>query len=139
ERTVGGGFLQWQAEYSIFEAVAALRYDTYELDGETADASGDRVSPKVTLAATPITGLQFYGTYAEGYRAPSLSETIVDGLHPATFPTIAGSSDFRILPNPNLRPEVGKTFEVGVNVSYDDVLTAGDRFRAKVNVFRNDV
>lgn len=36
-------------------------------------------------------------------------------------------------------PEVGKNKEVGVNLKYDNILRPGDRFRAKANVFRNDV
>jgi hemoglobin/transferrin/lactoferrin receptor protein len=46
---------------------------------------------------------------------------------------------FCFLANPNLRPEVGKNKEVGVNLKYNDVFTAGDSFRAKFNAFRNDV
>src|SRR5690606_10818406 len=43
------------------------------------------------------------------------------------------------LPNPDLKPEVGKTKELGVNYKRDDMFVAGDRFRMKANVFRNDV
>ncbi len=46
---------------------------------------------------------------------------------------------FCFLPNPNLRAEVGKNKEVGINLKYNDVFTAGDSFRAKFNFFRNDV
>ena len=46
---------------------------------------------------------------------------------------------FCFLPNPNLRPEVGKNKEAGLNLKYDDIFTAGDSFRGKFNVFRNDV
>ena len=37
------------------------------------------------------------------------------------------------------RPEVGKNKEAGLNLKYDDIFTAGDSFRGKFNVFRNDV
>src|SRR5207253_7623851 len=46
---------------------------------------------------------------------------------------------FCFLPNPNLRPEVGKNKEAGLNLKYDNVFTASDSFRGKFNVFRNDV
>ncbi|MDH8324273.1 TonB-dependent receptor, partial [Klebsiella pneumoniae] len=46
---------------------------------------------------------------------------------------------FCFLPNPNLRPEVGKTKEVGVNIKQNGLFSAGDSFRGKFNVFRNDV
>ena len=46
---------------------------------------------------------------------------------------------FCFLPNLNLRPEVGKNKEAGVNLKYNDIFGAGDSFRGKFNVFRNDV
>jgi len=38
-----------------------------------------------------------------------------------------------------LRPEVGKTKEIGINVKKNDLFFAGDSFRGKFNLFRNDV
>src|SRR4029079_3305633 len=80
-----------------------------------------------------------YGIYAEGYRAPAVTETLIAGAHPpfASFPGAPAGFIFR--PNPNLSPEVGKNKEVGVNLRYNDLLVAGDAFRAKANVFRNDI
>jgi hemoglobin/transferrin/lactoferrin receptor protein len=43
------------------------------------------------------------------------------------------------MPNPNLQPEVGRTTEGGLNLKYDNVAVAGDKFRAKFNVFQNDI
>ncbi len=131
-RSVYGGFVQAHFKYSIFDLIGALRYDSYELQGGRFASDGQRLSPKVTLGVTPVAGLQIYGTYAEGYRAPSITETLVDGTHPAP-------ATFRLVPNPNLRPEVGKNLEAGLNLKYDDVISAGDRFRGKVSVFRNNV
>ena len=71
-------------------------------------------------------------TYAEGYRAPALTETLVSGIDPSI-------PQFTLLPNPGLQPEIGKTKEFGVNLRYNDVLRAGDQFRAKFNIYRNDV
>lgn len=109
--------------------IGALRYDTYDLSGGAFRSSGDRVSPKITVGVSPLPGIEVYGTYAEGYRAPSITETLVQGIHP--FPA------FSILPNPTLRPEVARTVEGGVNLKYDEVFAPGDVVRAKVNVFQN--
>jgi hemoglobin/transferrin/lactoferrin receptor protein len=137
-RSVGGGFVQWKGNYSTwFEAIAAARYDNYHLDGGGVTTSGERISPKGTIGITPINGFTFYGTYAEGYRAPSTTETLVAGAHPSF--AVGLPPLFTYLPNPNLRPEIGKTKEVGINLKYDDIFTAGDKFRGKINVFRNDV
>ncbi|GGK35215.1 TonB-dependent hemoglobin/transferrin/lactoferrin family receptor [Salinarimonas ramus] len=132
ERTVWGGFVQSQASWGMLDLVGAVRFDAYELSGGGLTSQGDRVSPKLTIGLRPIEGLQIYGTYAEGYRAPSVTETLVAGVHP--FP-----ASFSFIPNPNLRPEVGKTLEAGVNLSFDDLFVTGDRLRGKVSVFRNDV
>jgi hemoglobin/transferrin/lactoferrin receptor protein len=84
-------------------------------------------------------------SYAEGYRAPALTETLVTGAHPTgggpgAFTCADGNPGFFcFVPNPNLRPEVGKNKEVGVNLKYDNVFQTGDAFRGKVNAFRNDL
>ncbi len=46
---------------------------------------------------------------------------------------------FRLLPNLGLRPEVGKTKEIGINIRQDGLFVANDALRIKANVFRNDV
>ena len=57
-----------------------------------------------------------------------------------SFPVRSGTAGlFCFLPNPNLRPEVGKNKEAGLNLKYNDVFSSGDSFRGKFNVFRNDV
>jgi hemoglobin/transferrin/lactoferrin receptor protein len=132
-RDVAGGFVQWKAEIgSLLEVISAARYDSYKLEGGGFTSEGDRISPKITVGIKPVTGVTVYGTYAEGFRAPAVTETLVNGTHPP--PAL-----FFFLPNPTLRPEIGKTIEAGVNLKYDSVFTANDRLRAKLNVFRNDV
>ena len=133
QRTVAGGFVQWKAEVgTLLEAIAAARYDSYELKGGGFNNSGDRISPKFTLGFKPIPGITVYGTYAEGYRAPAVTETLISGTHPP--PAL-----FFFLPNPGLKPEVGKNLEAGVNVKFDNVIVPNDRLRAKINVFQNRV
>ena len=147
-RTVSGGFAQLKQNYSTwFEAVSAIRYDRYDLHSPTVatGGGGDRFSPKITIGVTPVAGFTPYVSYAEGYRAPSITETLIAGAHatgggPPFFPCPDGTAGlFCFLPNPNLRPEVGKNKEVGLNLKYDDIFSAGDSFRGKFNVFRNDV
>ena len=137
KRMVWGGFAQLKSNYSSsLEVISALRYDNYSLNGlnstgGTVTGGGDRVSPKITVGLTPIPWFTLYGTYAEGYRAPAVTETLISGIHP--------SPAFIFLANPNLRPEVGKNKELGINLKRDDVHRPGDKYRAKFNVFRNDV
>lgn len=134
ERLVYGSFIEDEVQLAPWaRVVGALRYDSYEVEGGQFSKDGDRVSPKGTLAVTPIKGIEFFGTYAEGYRAPALTETIISATHPAPGP------QFVFLPNLDLDPEVGKTKELGVNLKYDNIFSRGDKFRGKLVVFRNDV
>ncbi|MDF3151457.1 TonB-dependent hemoglobin/transferrin/lactoferrin family receptor [Mesorhizobium sp. XAP10] len=137
KRNVSGAYVQDKLTWEWLEVIAGLRYDNYSLKDDTHDISGDRVSPRITVGVSPfesagLAGLQFYGTYAEGYRSPSITETLISGNHPAGV-------SFPFLPNPNLRPETGKTTEFGVNYKQNDILEAGDALRIKAAYFNNDV
>lgn len=145
-RNVSGGFIQLKQNYGTwFEAISAVRYDHYDMQSGKTNTGGDRLSPKITLGVTPVAGFTPYVSYAEGYRAPSITETVISGAHatgggPAFFVCPDGTSGlFCFLPNPALRPEVGKNKEVGLNLKYDNIFTASDSFRGKLNLFRNDV
>ncbi|MFG1431704.1 TonB-dependent hemoglobin/transferrin/lactoferrin family receptor [Xanthobacter sp. V2C-8] len=137
ERSVGGAFVQWQADWTKWlQTIAAVRYDSYELSSDTTPGtSGDRFSPKITVGVSPFEWITFYGTYAEGYRAPAVTEALVNGEHPTVSPYF----NFGFLPNPDLKAEVGKNKEIGVNLKFNDIFTKGDKFRAKANLYRNDV
>lgn len=136
QRTVGGGFTQLKSNFSSWlEVISALRYDTYKLNGGSAASSGDRLSPKVTVGITPVQWFTVYGTYAEGYRAPALTEVLVTGQHPNAGP----GSNFIFLPNGSLKAETGKNKEIGINIRQDNLWTAGDALRIKANIYRNDV
>ncbi|MER8408212.1 TonB-dependent hemoglobin/transferrin/lactoferrin family receptor [Mesorhizobium sp. M0185] len=136
-RNVSGAYVQDKLTWDWLEIIAGLRYDSYKLDSDVGETSGDRLSPRITVGISPfesasISGLQFYGTYAEGYRSPSLSETLISGNHPAGV-------SFPFLPNPNLKPETGKTVEFGVNYSTNGVIEADDALRLKAAYFNNNV
>lgn len=132
QRRLSGAFVQDEARYaSWLRVIGAARVDDYALRGGDTSSGGSRVSPKVTVGVTPVRGIEVYGTYAEGYRAPSVTETLVNGTHP--YPA------FQILANPNLRPETARNVEGGINIKYDDVLRSADKVRGKVAVFSNTV
>lgn len=138
KRTVWGAYIQDKMTWEWLEVLGGLRYDNYDLSGDNDEGtSGDRVSPRISVGVSPFSapvleGLQFYATYAEGYRSPSLTETLISGLHPAGV-------SFPFLPNPNLKPEIGKTWEVGINYGADGVFAEGDAIRLKAAYFNNDV
>ncbi|ANY78201.1 hypothetical protein BB934_08110 [Microvirga ossetica] len=134
ERLVSGAFVQDRALFSDWlEVIGALRYDSYRLTGDGIENEGTRLSPKITVGVTPWQPVTFYASYAEGYRAPALTETLIDGFHPP--PLSAG----RFFPNPNLKPEIAHNIEGGVNLHFDDLLVEEDRLRMKLGIFHNRV
>jgi hemoglobin/transferrin/lactoferrin receptor protein len=135
QRTVSGAFAQLRTNYTPWvELITAARYDNYRLEGANGvgGSSGDRVSPKATLGITPIPWFTVYGTYAEGYRAPAVTEVFVNGAHPFPAP-------FVLMSNLGLKPEIGKTKEIGVNIKQDGLFVANDALRIKINVYQNDL
>ena len=134
ERLVAGAFLQDRITFSEWlELIGALRYDSYRLTGDAIENEGNRLSPKATIGITPWQPVTFYASYAEGYRAPALTETLIDGFHPP--PVSSG----RFFPNPDLKPEVAHNIEGGVNLHFDNLIVEEDRLRMKLGIFHNRV
>ncbi len=133
-RTAMGAFVQSKATFfDTIDIIGALRYDQYELKAGDFSTEGDRVSPKLTVGVTPLVGVTLFATYAEGYRAPSVTETLVSGVHDY------GTFGFQYLPNRNLRPEVAHNLEGGVNLKKDGIFSSQDMLRAKLVAFQNKV
>ncbi|MFC6488007.1 TonB-dependent receptor domain-containing protein [Nitratireductor sp. GCM10026969] len=135
KRTVWGAYVQDRLTYDWLEVVAGLRYDSFEMKASE-ENTGSRLSPRISVGVSPfdqgpLTGLQVYGSYAEGYRAPTTAEAFISGMHPVP--------PFPFLPNPDLKPETGKTWEAGINYAIDDVVQPGDSLRLKAAYFHNDV
>jgi hemoglobin/transferrin/lactoferrin receptor protein len=134
-RQLGGIFTQANLGWNIFTLTGALRYDAYSLNGSgtnptagitsmaagpfNVDKSASAVSPKVTLAAAPVPGLQLYTSYGLGFRPPAITETLFAGAHP-------GLDFVRFIPNPNLDPERSYSWEIGTKLDYHELLTRSD-------------
>jgi TonB-dependent heme/hemoglobin receptor len=145
-RDVASGFTEMRFKHADWlELIVGGRYDFYALAGSgiqfvpeppnftndpeafSVNKSEGHFSPKLTLAVTPQTGVQIYGTYAQGARPPQIMETLQHGRHVGNGVLFG--------PNPNLRPEKSKTFELGTNFKRDNVWKQGDAFRAKVSAY----
>lgn len=131
-RVAYGAFVQDKLSWEWLEVIGALRYDGYSLENDETHSDGSRLSPKLTVGVTPWEPVTFYGGYSEGYRAPALTETLIEGFHP---PPVMG----QFFPNPDLEPEVAHTIEAGVNLRFQDLFTGSDQLGVKLGVFRNDV
>ncbi|PZQ47515.1 MAG: hypothetical protein DI556_16840 [Rhodovulum sulfidophilum] len=114
------------------EVILGLRYLDYRLESDDGDASDASLAPSLTLRRMLFDGVAVYGTVAKADRPPTLSETLVNGLHPPP-------ATFQIRPNPNLKPESALTTEVGVTLSRVGLFLDDDTLNARLAVYRNDV
>lgn len=127
------------AQYSIklFDQLTltpGVRWDYYKTDpeGDQFDnRSDDRVSPKVGINWAPLEWASVYGSYSEGYRAPSIREMYITGTHFG----IGGPFANVFVPNPDLKPESTKTWEGGLRLSFDDVVMPNDAIRFNAAYF----
>lgn len=130
KQDVYGFYLQDEITFGAFSLIPGVRYDGYQ---QEADASAEReetkLSPRLGAIWRALPWMSVVGSYAQGFRAPSLTELYISGAHqpPQQF-----------VPNPNLRPEKTETFEGGLRFKFDDVFTSRDRLRFAGTVFRTD-
>jgi iron complex outermembrane receptor protein len=102
------------------ELSASLRADHYTSVGGT-------VNPKLGFKWTPMRELALRGTYAEGFRAPSVPESGVGGLAAFTNSTdpvrcaagvaaacSAGQVAIITSPNSQLKPETSQSYTMGI-------------------------
>ncbi|WP_421552841.1 TonB-dependent hemoglobin/transferrin/lactoferrin family receptor [Pseudomonas yamanorum] len=156
DRAMGSLFGRLDYDYDDWLNLnAGLRYDRYRLRGETGlntrtfiigttrqigvpvaydvDREEGHFSPTFGLSVKPgVDWLQLFATYGKGWRPPAVTETLVSGR-----PHGGGSES--ILPNPYLKPEKSKAWEVGFNVLKQDLLLEGDRVGVKVSYFNTRV
>ncbi|GGY56838.1 TonB-dependent receptor domain-containing protein [Parvularcula lutaonensis] len=128
--------------------VPGVRWDHFRTSepGGAFDIDRSRLSPKAGLTYKPISQLMVFGTYAEGFRAPSFNEAFADGTHfnipdlsapPGPFGPSFVANLF--IPNPDLRPETSRTWEGGAGIDLSDLLSRSDRLTAKASYYRSNV
>jgi len=153
KRDVQGAFLDGTFDWGdLVQLKGGIRYDRFQLDGDSywceqynaankcedggtpldIDLSGHKISPSVSLGVSPLNGIQFFGSYRQAYRPPTIMEGMVKGRHVAGVPV-------PFYANPDLEPEESFTTEFGVNFKFDDVLTKNDGFRAKLSHYRTKI
>jgi len=151
-RRISSGFAE--ADWDVTDWLGlstSYRYDAFQLEGPinnvtrvpipgglfsstftqigTKEAEGHRWNPSYAVKLTPWEGVQFFGKYSEGFRPPSVRET---------FLGLGNANGIDILPNPNLKPEVAKNYEYGVNVLQKGLLADKDSLKIKVAYFDNN-
>jgi hemoglobin/transferrin/lactoferrin receptor protein len=135
EQTIIGLYAQDRIAFGPLTVTLGFRFDHYDQSAEgQRSRSESRLSPKASVAWQATDWLAPYVAYTEAFRAPALTELYASGVH---FPL--GRGRFNVfVPNPDLRPEVARNTEAGVNLRFRDVLVARDSLRARVSVFQTD-
>ncbi len=105
-------------------------YPEYEFEVDRIDSAW---LPSATIEFKPVDWFRPYVSYSESYRPPTILEAFFTGGPPADNVGVAYA------PNEDLRSETATTYEIGTNVSLDDVLTGGDSLRLKASAFYREV
>lgn len=117
---------EWQFA-DAWKLIPTLRYDEFSAQsGTQAKTTHNRLSPKATLAWAANKDLLTYLSYGEGFRAPTVSELFQNS-------TVGTFRHF--LPNPDLRPEIDRTTELGFKGRFNGLWAVGDSLRLRAAVF----
>lgn len=118
--------------------VPGIRWDAYETkaDDRELETSRDSAwSAKFGLNVAVTDWLSLQASYNEAFRAPSITELFVSGVHFTCGPGCANL----FVPNPDLKPEKARNKEIGLRLRQVDLFTPGDEGRFQAHFFRNDV
>lgn len=138
------------------EVTGGLRYDWYGLQGDgrmrigsilnppgvrpgsttlytrfESDRHDGHFSPKLTMAVRPVESVQLFASIGRGMRPPGLTETLLWGQHTGSL--------FPYYPNPDLREERSRNWELGANLTRKSLFAPGDVARAKLAWFDSKV
>ena len=102
----------------------SLRYEDY------GGGTGASLDPKAVLHWHISDGLALRGSISTAFRGPTLNQTISgDSIHSLRYVAATGAFKSLVIKgNPGLDPETAVTFNVGLLLNQDDILTAGDGF-----------
>ena len=107
--------------------IPGLRFDAFDYStaGTFASRDEDETSPRIALGWQPVDSVYLWAEYAEAFRAPSLTELFVDGVH---FVVPLGPGQVVInefVPTPDLKPEESEQFQVGARFRQRDLFDSG--------------
>jgi len=148
-----GLFAQAEARLPLGEnldilLIPGIRYDEFDFEaiGESEKSGDSAWSPRVALSLGSES-VRLFGSYSEGFRAPSINELYLDGVHfplphPVLFNPQRGAFVFvnnNFIPNPDLVPETTKSWEGGVSFDVESFIVPDDSFRGKASYYTSDI
>ncbi|MBO0333267.1 TonB-dependent hemoglobin/transferrin/lactoferrin family receptor [Sneathiella sp. CAU 1612] len=117
-----------------FLIIPAARFDSYRSSDDAGNSQSEhKVSPKISASYLPNENVMFFGSLAQAFRAPNLTELYASGQHFPGVPPFFPANFF--VPNPDLRPETVVTFEVGAGLNFDNFVTDNDKVAVKGSWF----
>lgn len=138
--------------------IPGVRFDSFENSATAPDENGmvsdfensdEEVSPRFGASYAPQEWLRVFGSYSQGFRAPSINELFLTGPHfPLPHPVLFDPTGFppsfvfvnnNFVPNPDLKPETAESIEIGAGVDFDDVFSSGDSLTAKLSYYETEV
>lgn len=112
----------------------SLRHDQFYTDPSNssyASKKHEHLSPKLAVTWLGTSDLSVYGSYGQSYRAPTIWE-MYRYLDSSTNPL----AQFRA--NPDLKPQLDTTTEIGVKYKKQNAFASNDRFGFGASVFSTD-
>lgn len=131
-----------------FLLIPGIRFDRFDNSPDIVSGGNNKdeaVSSRFSASFSPssLGWLKLFGAYSEAFRAPSVNELYLSGVHfsiphPVLFNPMRGSLVFasnNFTSNASLVPEQSVTFELGFGLDFSSVLTEGDRVQVKLSHF----
>jgi hemoglobin/transferrin/lactoferrin receptor protein len=107
---LGGAFFQSEMEFGDLTLIPAIRYDNYSIQpqtGLTSSNSGSAVSPALGAVWNWAAAFRPFINWGRAFGAPTPDQAL------ATHANSGPGSNYRVIANPNLRPQTGNGFELG--------------------------
>ena len=107
---LGGAFFQSEMAFGDLTLIPAIRYDSYSIQPQTglsSSNSGSAVSPALGAVWNWATGLRPFINWGRAFGAPTPDQAL------ATHANSGPGSNYRVIANPNLKPQTGNGIELG--------------------------
>lgn len=108
------------------------RYDQFDrrVDKNAGGFKGNHFSPRLGASLQVVEGMRLLANWSESFRAPTPHETSSEGpLNP----------HYWYLPNPGLKPETIREYELGASYERKGVLSSTDSFDTKLMYFNGRI
>lgn len=121
--------IAFETSVGKFLIIPAARFDQYRSEDDAGNSQNESaVSPKLALSYKPNDNFMVFGSLAQAFRAPNMTELYPSGQH---FPGGGPIPNNFFVPNPDLKPETVTTLEFGAGVNFKGVIAKEDALKVK--------